>query len=221
MGQALWLPAPSAVSREAVFALPALSEYAPTERIVSPFGAPFVNAAAPTSTTGAPPTHWDPAVLAQVEGSLAKYVGPLAAVLVRRAAKDCHDLPTLQARLAEQITSQPAREAFLGAASRAGGTAGRGTATHVTGGSAGTPRGTAPTTFGQGGTFAGNFTPVNDAVLEQAVKLLSAHLGPIARVVVKRSAERVREREPFYALLVEAAPEAVRPRLLAELRAIP
>ena len=224
VAQALGQPVPGAVSREAVFGLPSLSEFAPTERIVSPFGAPFVNAAPPTSTTGAPPTHWDPAVLAQVEGSLAKYVGPLAAVLVRRAAKDCHDLPTLQARLAEQITSPPAREAFLGAASKAGGTggtSGRGGATHVTGGSVGARSG-APSTLGQaGGTFAGNHTPVTEAVLEQAVRLLSAHLGPIARVVVKRSAERVREREPFYALLVDAAPEAVRARLLAELRSIP
>ena len=53
------------------------------------------------------------------------------------------------------------------------------------------------------------------------MKLLSAHLGPIARVVVKRSAERVRQREPFYVLLAESAPEAVRAKLLADLRAIP
>jgi eukaryotic-like serine/threonine-protein kinase len=222
--QALGAPAPAMVSREAVFALPSLSEYAPTERIVSPFGAPFVNQAhgAPTNTTGAPPTHWDPSVLAQVESSLAKHVGPLAAVLVRRAAKECHDLPSLQARLAEQITSPQARDAFLGASSKAGGTGGHGTGiTSVGAGSLGARSG-APTTFGQGGgTFAGNHTPVNDAVLEQAVRLLSVHLGPIARVVVKRSAERVRQREPFYQLLVEAAPEPVRARLLADLRAIP
>lgn len=231
--QALGHAAPTAVSREAVYGLPALSEYAPTERIVSPFGAPFVNGASPPTSTGAPPTHWDPSVLAQVESQLARHVGPLAAVLVRRASKECHDLPSLQARLAEQITNAQAREAFLGAASRGGGTGGtggsgatgitRGSATGITGGAATGLRG-APTTLGQshgGGTFAGNHTPVTDAVLEQSVKLLSAHLGPIARVVVKRSAERVREREPFYALLVEAAPEAVRARLLAELRAIP
>ncbi len=229
VAQALGQPAPGAVSREAVFGLPALSEYAPTERIVSPFGAPFVNAGSPpTNTTGAPPTHWDPSVLAVVESQLAKHVGPLAAVLVRRAAKECHDLPSLQARLAEQITSPQAREAFLGAASRSGATGGsggatgitRGAATGITGGSATGLRGATSLGHG-GGTFAGNHTPVTDAVLEQSVKLLSAHLGPIARVVVKRAAERVREREPFYALLVEAAPEAARARLLADLRAIP
>jgi serine/threonine-protein kinase len=147
-------------------------------------------------------------------------------VLVRRAAKECHDLPSLQMRLAEQITSPQAREAFLGAASKSGGTGGTGGSAAGTGitslGGATSLRPGPPTTFGQGGgTFAGNHTPVTDAVLEQAVKLLSAHLGPIARVVVKRSAERVRQREPFYALLVEAAPEPVRAKLLADLRAIP
>jgi eukaryotic-like serine/threonine-protein kinase len=232
--QAFGGPAPTAVSREAVFGLPALANYAPTERIVSPFGAPFINqpgpgsgAGAPTQTTGAPPTHWDPAVLAQVESSLAKHVGPLAAVLVRRAAKECHDLVSLQSRLAEQITSPQAREAFLGAASKAGSVAG--TAIGAAGGNTGvhSSAGThlkagAPSTFGQGGgTFGGAHTPINDAVLEQSVKLLSAHLGPIARVVVKRSAERTRERGPFFELLAQAAPEAVRARLLAELRAIP
>jgi serine/threonine-protein kinase len=239
VAQALGQPAPGAVSREAVYALPALSEYAPTERIVSPFGAPFVNQsqAPATNTTGAPPTHWDPSVLAQVEASLARHVGPLAAVLVRRAAKECHDLPSLQMRLAEQITSPQAREVFLGASSKAGGgsggTGGSSAGTGITsltgiggasGGASGGARAGPPTTFGHGsggGTFAGNHTPVNDAVLEQAVKLLSAHLGPIARVVVKRSAERVRQREPFYVLLAESAPEAVRAKLLADLRAIP
>ncbi len=231
VAQALGQPAPSAVSRDAVYALASLSEYAPTERIVSPFGAPFVNQgqtglSPPTNTTGAPPTHWDPSVLAQVESQLARHVGPLAAVLVRRAAKECHDLPSLQMRLAEQITSPQAREAFLGAASKSGGTGGTGGSGAGTGitslGGATSLRPGPPTTFGQGGgTFAGNHTPVTDAVLEQAVKLLSAHLGPIARVVVKRSAERVRQREPFYALLAEAAPEPVRAKLLADLRAIP
>jgi hypothetical protein len=40
------------------------------------------------------------------------HVGPLAGVLVRRASRLCHDLPALQAALAEQITNVAAREAF-------------------------------------------------------------------------------------------------------------
>jgi hypothetical protein len=48
---------------------------------------------------------WDPALLRRVEAVLARRVGPIAAVLVRRSVPDCHDLTTLCERLAEQVTS--------------------------------------------------------------------------------------------------------------------
>ncbi len=197
-------PAPTAVSREAVYALPMPSDYAPTERIATQM----------PLTDAAPPTNWDPSVLAQVEASLARHVGPLASVLVRRAAKDCHDLPALQARLAEQITNPTARDAFL---SQTGGRTG---GTSVTGGSGSTRVGP-PTTFSPqtGGTYGG--VPVNEALMEQAVKLLSVHMGPIAKVVVKRAAERTRQRDAFFNILVEASPEASRPQLLKDLHKLP
>jgi serine/threonine-protein kinase len=199
-------PVPGAVSREAVFGIPVAADYAPTERIGGP------------PHTGAPPTHWDLAVLAEVEAALAKFVGPLAAVMVRRAAKDCHDLVSLQMRLAEQITSQSAREAFLSRGSRTGGSAGAaGTGGHAA--RAGGLHSYHPP--GVGGTFAGASKPVNEALMEQSVKVLSAQLGPIARVVVKRAAERTRQREAFFAQLLEAAPEAVRQKLSDELHKLP
>ncbi len=219
LGQAV----PATVSQEAVFALPMPSDYAPTERIVS---APL--------TDNAPLTFWDPAVLAQMEASLARHVGPLAAVMVRRAAKECRDLPTLQARLAEQITSSAAREAFLGQGPRTsslgtgattGGSTGAGsrTGTGITGGSgsSGGRSGSSTHVGTMGGTFVGAASPVNEVLMDQALKLLAVHLGPIARVVVKRSAERTRQREAFYSLLAEAAPEAVRAKLLADLHRLP
>jgi serine/threonine-protein kinase len=206
---ALGQPVPPAVSQEAVYALPMPTEYAPTERI------------APLHATGSAPTHWDPAVLAQVEATLARHVGPLAGVLVRRASRLCHDLPALQAALAEQITNVGAREAFLGSRSgAAGGTGG------ATGGSAGSrASGTnfqgsgarapapAPSTYGSMAMGA----PVSDALLEQVQRLMATHLGPIARVVVKRAADRTRQRQPLFALLAEAVPEAARAKLLSEL----
>ena len=212
---------PGAVSREAVFGIPMAADYAPTERIGSP--PPTGQAHLNTRTTSAPPTHWDLAVLAEVEAALAKFVGPMASVMVRRASKECHDLPSLQARLAEQITSQPAREAFLGRGARTGGLTGG--AASGTGGSSGLPgRSGATQSYqppGVGGTFAGAVRPVNEALMEQSVKLLSSQLGPIARVVVKRAAERTRQRDAFFALLLEAAPEAARARLSEELHKLP
>lgn len=207
LSAALGQPVPPTVSQEAVYALPMPTEYAPTERI------------APPNPTGSAPTHWDPAVLAQVEATLARHVGPLAAVLVRRASRVCHDLPALQAALAEQITNVSAREAFLGSrSSGTGGATGGGTAgprtggTHNPGSGVRTPA-PAPSTYGSMTLGA----PVSDAVLEQAQRVLAVHLGPIARVVVKRAAERTRQRQPLFALLAEAVPEAARAKLLAEL----
>jgi serine/threonine-protein kinase len=201
-------PVPGVVGRDAVFGIPLVADYAPTERLG---GLPPV--------TSAPPTHWDLAVLAEVEAALAKFVGPMASVMVRRAAKECHDLHALQARLAEQITSQPAREAFLGRGLRTGG------ATAGTGGSSGLPgrSGTVQAYHppGVGGTFAGATRLVNEALLELSVKLLSGQLGPIARVVVKRAAERTRQRDAFFALLLEATPEAARARMSEELHKLP
>ena len=204
---------PHAVSPEAVFALPMATEYAPTERMVTT-----------ASSASAPPTNWDPAVLAKVEASLARHVGPLAGVLVRRAAKECLDLPSLQSRLAEQLTSVSAREAFLGPASRGGTGSGAGSAASSLGGSTGygTGRSGARTnTAPQGGNFTTAAKVVDEALMDRALPLLSAHLGPIARVVVKRAAERTRQREAFFALLSESAPEPVRAQLLAELRKLP
>ena len=211
---ALGQPVPPAVSQEAVYALPMPTEYAPTERI------------APLHATGSAPTHWDPAVLAQVESSLARHVGPLAGVLVRRASRTCADLPALQAALAEQITNAAAREAFLGA--RSGSAGASGGATGGTAGSRGTGSSGSSTPFQGSGARApapapatfGSMTmgaPVSDALLEQAQRLLAQHLGPIARVVVKRAAERTRQRTALFTLLADAVPEAARTKLLADL----
>jgi serine/threonine-protein kinase len=183
---ALGQGAPSAVSAAAVAALPPQDGFEITQRIPPP----------PSSLpqTGSAIAHFEPAVLAQLEASLAKHVGPLAGTMVRRAARDCTDLPALQARLAEQITQASVREAFLGQLQR--------TRTGTGGGS---------------GTGSGTGTPVSDDWLDQAQRVLATQLGPIARVVLKRAADRTRQRDALCALLVEAAPEAARAKLQADL----
>ncbi len=183
---------PPAVSREAVLALPLAVSDAPTERFL------------PQSSDGLhdAPT-WDTTVLAQVEATLARHVGPMAAVMVRRASRLCPDLPSLQATLADQITNPQAREAFLGRSTVGGSGVAR-------------PPGAAPapTTPGSAARQASGLT---DAQIERAQRLLAAHVGPIAGVVVKRALGRTRQRDALFALLAESAPQAARPRLLAEL----
>ncbi|MDP2005404.1 MAG: protein kinase [Rubrivivax sp.] len=234
--QALGGPVPAAVSPEAVAALPQANEFAPTERIPTMHRASPSTAAPPTNSfggTGSAPSHWETAALAKVEAALARHVGPLASVMVRRAARENHDLPALLARLGEQIEQPAAREAFLRGQSSggtgAGGTHG-GHGTHGTHGSQGSPapHGHAGASGSLGGRSTGSPAPgtgsgsagghaVSDAFLEQAQKLLAVHVGPIAKVVVKRAAERTRDRQGLCALLADAVPEGARAKLLAEL----
>lgn len=215
--QATGAPVPGSVAHEAVHALPLASEYAPTERIPPPQAAAPATGGSGLTGTGSTPTHWEAGALAKVEAALAKHVGPLAAVMVRRAARECHDMPALYARLGEQITLAPARAAFLSQMGMGG------TGSHGAGSSTGgrTAQRTATPTAGSAGsagTYQGGLgAPVSDALLEHAQRLLAGHVGPIAKVVVKRAAERSRERDVFFGLLAEAVPEAARGKLLADL----
>ncbi len=154
-------------------------------------------------------TRWDDKVLAQVEATLARHVGPVAAVMVRRTARSCEDLPTLLARLAEQVTNPGAKAAFVQQTARqatppsatAGGTQ-RATAGSMAG--AGSRAGTGAASAGGAAPAA----PIDDAIVAQASKLLAQHIGPIASVLAKRSAARAPDRAAFYGALIEAVPDA-------------
>ena len=149
-----------------------------------------------------PPTNWDPAVLSQVQATLANHVGPLAAVLVRRAARECSDLPSLYAKLAEQVTDGKARTAFISQVGAMGSSASR-PATKV-------------------GSGSGTKVSVNDTVLQSATKLLTQHVGPIAGVLVKRAAAKATNRTTFFDALEDGVSDkAARAQLRADLDRLP
>ena len=177
--------------------------------------------APPSTASGSsgapPPTHWDKAQLTQAEHTLARHVGPLASVLVRRAARECHDINELYSKLAEQVSDPRARDAFLGQASlvtggsgrTAGGTAGAAPGSKGTKGSAGSAGSALATAIGG---------PLNDAVMDKAQTLLAQHVGPIAKVLVKRAAAGTDSRAVFFNRLAEAVSDAAaREKLLRDL----
>ena len=160
----------------------------------------------PTNTGGTSgswtqlPDHWDKAVLKEAEASLAKLVGPLASVLVKRAARECADLPSLYAKLAEQVTNPQAKTAFLERAT---------SITSIKGGSSSGTR-SAPPPSG---------APLPDALIDAAAKLLANHVGPIAKVMAKKTAARTTDRDAFFVLLADAVTDsAARQKLLTELK---
>src|SRR5262249_41803861 len=130
------------------------------------------------STGGtAPPPGWELPVLASIEVELARYVGPVAKVLVRRAARQHKNIPALVAALAVSIDVAKEREAFARA---------------VTG--KGLAQNTQPMLVSAGGTdtSVGETMMTGPAMseqdLERATKILTTFIGPIARVVAKRAA---------------------------------
>ena len=149
-----------------------------------------------SASSGAVPSLWETALLTQLESSLARHVGPLASVLVRRAARECSDLPSLLSRLAEHITSATARARFIGES-----TASR-SAARSTG--AGAPV-AAPTPLP---TFTGE--AMSDEGQARALRLLTQHIGPIAATVVRRAAAQGLARDGFVQALAAAVADPVR-----------
>jgi len=140
-------------------------------------------------------TGWDVSTLDRVESELARHIGPMAKVLVRRAARETTDLSTLRARLADQLPTDAERIAFLGGTANrppAGGTWTGGTRTAA-------PSTAASTTVrspGSGGR-AGGDEPLTDALLEHATRTLTKRIGPIARLMVRRAAAQAPNRDGF------------------------
>jgi serine/threonine-protein kinase len=163
-------------------------------------------------TTG-PVTGWDPSTLAQIELALASFVGPMAKVLVRQAAKACGDLPSLKAAIAEHLQTDQDRQRFLAkfdAATSPGSKIATGTkATGVT---------TAPSAIGSMAASPGTAT-LSPETVAHGLKVLTQHMGPIATVVVKKASAKTSSATHFFQLLAEQVSEGPeRERLLAELR---
>jgi serine/threonine-protein kinase len=177
-----------------------ITELIPTLRI-EPTN-PMSASAAPTPTTArttAPPQGWDPALLKQIEDHLARYLGPVAKVLVRRAGRATLDVDALYAQLAGSLDAEADRKAFLAT------------------------RGALP-----GAAQAGTLRPATqgDAALTQeridaAQRTLATYIGPIARVIVKKAAAQTGAAQRFYLLLAESVPEAERKRFLDEVGSAP
>ena len=124
----------------------------------------------------APPTGWDPQALSRIERALASHVGPMAKLMVRDAARHCADLGSLATAVSQHIAEEGQRARFLDQVDP------RPAGTHA---SAARPQAT------QTGTPAPAASqPLTDDFRARALQALSRQLGPIAKVVVKRAAER-------------------------------
>jgi serine/threonine-protein kinase len=167
--------------------------------------------ALPSATGGSAPEGWDPQVLAPLQRQLALVVGPLAKVIVQRAARQCSDLNALVDALARELGSSEERQAFL-AAVRAGATRNRGTTpvsqdlVHSRAGGPVTSRGGPPETPFVDSKIGAPHLGLGPQDIERAMQVLGAQIGPLARVIVKNAAGRARDLEQFYQLVADGVP---------------
>ena len=170
-----------------------------------------------TSLANELPPGWEAGTLARIEADLARHIGPLAKVLVRRAARETTDPGTLRERLAQHLSTPDEQTRFLGSADarERSLTATRVVAEPTTGPTVAT--GTRP-----GGETPADALPWDDALLERSVTLLTRRIGPIAKVMVRRAAQRSTTRGELFATLASMAADSTDPQsLLADLRALP
>ena len=163
------------------------------------------NKTSAVSTGGtAPPPGWEGTILAGVEIELARYVGPVAKVLVRRAARQYKNLPALVAAVAVSIDAAAEREAFARAVT------GRGLQ----------PVNTLVPAEGTDSSLGETLMTgpaMSDQDLERATRILTTFIGPIARVVAKRAAGPNVTRRDFLARVAQSLDsEAQRERFLRE-----
>jgi serine/threonine-protein kinase len=149
--------------------------------------------------------HIEPKDLARIESGLTRVLGPIAKSMVAKAALRHRTIETLSRFLAAEIPDEQDRIGFLKSLGVSSGTHKPPSATHH---SASQP---SRSTSG-----SPKVTPIDEKILETARKALAASLGPIAAMVVFRTAKRVPSAEALReALAAEIVDEQHRKTFLA------
>jgi serine/threonine-protein kinase len=162
----------------------------------------------PARTTQ-PPPGWDAKVLKAVEGHLARFVGPVAKVMIKRAGLQTTELDALYGILAENLATDAERKQFLATRAKV-------SSAPAPKGQPGARTGTVEASTLLAARLAGaQLTP---EMVAAATNKLTTRLGPIAKVVVKKAALQATTAQQFYTLIAESLPtEPERVRFLEEL----
>jgi eukaryotic-like serine/threonine-protein kinase len=159
-----------------------------------------------------PQVAFDSGVLHVIEDRLALAIGPLAKVLVRKAAKTAPSLDALCQNLAGQIASEASRAAFLqacrepvvptGAAASSPGQTPR----SFTGPASSETR-AAPVAPAPASTTGPKPAVWDEAFLQRAESELARRIGPLARILVKKAAKTATSAEQLASALAEHVPD--------------
>ncbi|MEO8345209.1 MAG: serine/threonine-protein kinase [Betaproteobacteria bacterium] len=144
---------------------------------------------------------WDDVVLTTAEKDLARYVGPLAKLLVRKAAAQTHDVGELYTMLATNIGDPQERRRFVAEPHAAEAISSTSRASIKTGGHT-TPGGRTDrsATGHTHGTRSVNIPaprPLTQAFVDATVARLAVYLGPIAKIVAKKATQHAIGEDDF------------------------
>lgn len=149
--------------------------------------------------------HFDPSALATLAALLVPTLGPVARVVVQRAAAKSQGLAALVGRLAHELPSAAERRHFLAQAQQAFGRAE-------------VPHPAKPQSIEVLALPVLGATPLSDEAVQNAEFALMQQVGPIARWIVKQARSGAGSREQFFARLADLAADCIDPeRLLVEL----
>ena len=164
-----------------------------------------INLAAVTLQAQAAPV-WDDTTLHTIERELADLVGPMARVMVKKAAAKSRDTAELYALISDSITDPEVRQRFIdgmqkAAAERSGASK---TATSVRSGASKTATNVRGTLAPQVRSMSGDtqaLAPLDPGFVEQTTSRLAVYLGPIAKVVARKAAKEAANRQQFVQLI--------------------
>jgi eukaryotic-like serine/threonine-protein kinase len=151
-----------------------------------PYGATQINMAAVKMEPVAVVPAWDDTVLRTVERQLARYVGPMAKLILRRAADQTNDVDQLYNILAENISDPARRQEFF---DEGNATAGAARGIKLSGSTAGRTR--------------ANPVLLEQTFVDSTTSRLATYLGPIARVVANRAAQKASTQDEFVHLVAD------------------
>jgi eukaryotic-like serine/threonine-protein kinase len=170
--------------------------------LMAPLARPVLEPPHP-APVAAEAANWSPELLAQLEQRLASHVGPVASLLVRRAAAHATDLQTMSAQLARHLPDDTSRREFdalleRDAASESDDASARPSQED----------GASATCSGPSHKSAASVAAALDSErIDAATRRLASYLGPIARIVAARAA-RGADAATFYARLADALPDS-------------
>jgi serine/threonine protein kinase len=207
---------PSTIGSAGAVASPARPASVPPVPPVQSVQKPVLPAAGPAayaSRTAPAPTAgiaWTSGQLTELERRLVPLVGPLAKVLVRKAAASTHEPHELIAVLANSLKPNE-RERFI---KDTGPTWGLPAADTVDASIIGN---TSPGHPASAGVRPGAAAPLTEERVRAATRILAKYLGPIATVLGKKAAQRARDEDEYLELLAANLPnEAERRRFMRE-----